>query len=152
MHPTFPPFLRKPVAGAMLLVAAGAAPSHALAAPSHALAAPAPPAPIAASAGAQPAIAHTIVPPLHTRGSQIVDASGARVVLQGVNWFGFETSNQVVQGLWTRDYKSMLAQVRALGFNTIRLPFSLQALHVEDDQRRRLLRRQERRPAGRDPA
>ncbi len=71
------------------------------------------------------------MPPLHTRGSQIVDASGARVVLQGVNWFGFETSNQVVQGLWTRDYKSMLAQIRALGFNTIRLPFSLQALRAK---------------------
>ena len=33
MPRTFPPFLRKPVAGAMMLVAAGAAPSHALAAP-----------------------------------------------------------------------------------------------------------------------
>ena len=121
MPPTFPPFLRKPVAGAMLLVAAGAAPSHALAAP----ATPA----LVSAAGAHQALAAPIVAPLHTRGSQIVDASGARVVLQGVNWFGFETSNQVVQGLWTRDYKSMLAQVRALGFNTIRLPFSLQALH-----------------------
>jgi endoglucanase len=122
MPPSFPPFLRKPVAGAMMLVAAGAAPSHALAAPAT-------PAPVAATASAQPATARTIVPPLHTQGSQIVDASGARVVLQGVNWFGFETSNQVAQGLWTRGYKSMLAQIRAMGFNTIRLPFSLQALH-----------------------
>jgi endoglucanase len=121
MPHTFPPFLRKPVAGAMLLVAAGAAPSHALAAP----ATPA----LVSAATAQAATASPIVPPLHTRGSQIVDASGAHVVLQGVNWFGFETSNQVAQGLWTRDYKSMLAQIRALGFNTIRLPFSLQALH-----------------------
>ena len=117
---------------------------------SQALAAPAAPAPVAAPApapvatpapaagpatpalgaatGAQAAPAQAIVAPLHTRGSQIVDASGARVVLQGVNWFGFETSNQVVQGLWTRDYKSMLAQIRELGFNTIRLPFSIQAL------------------------
>lgn len=71
----------------------------------------------------------TLVPPLSTRGSQIIDASGAPVVLQGVNWFGFETSNQVVHGLWTRDYKSMLAQVRRMGFNAIRLPFSLQSLH-----------------------
>jgi endoglucanase len=123
MPHSLPPSLRKPLAGAMMLVAAGAAPSHALAAPAI-------PAPVSATAGAQPATAQTIVPPLHTRGSQIVDASGAHVVLQGVNWFGFETSNQVVQGLWTRDYKSMLAQIRALGFNTIRLPFSLQALHA----------------------
>ncbi|HTW13086.1 MAG TPA: glycoside hydrolase family 5 protein, partial [Solirubrobacteraceae bacterium] len=66
--------------------------------------------------------------PLTTRGARIVNASGAPVVLQGVNWFGFETSNHVVHGLWTRDYKSMLAQIAAMGFNTIRLPFSLQAL------------------------
>jgi endoglucanase len=36
---------------------------------------------------------HMITPPLSTRGAQIIDASGAQVVLQGVNWFGFETSS-----------------------------------------------------------
>ena len=78
-----------------------------------------------------PAVADAgqIVPPLRHAWLRIVDAAGSTVVLQGVNWFGFETSNQVAQGLWTRDYKSMLAQIRDLGFNTIRLPFSLQALH-----------------------
>ncbi len=85
--------------------------------------------------GVQPAGASTaraanvIATPLATKGSRIVDASGRPVVLQGVNWFGFETSNQVVHGLWTRDYRAMLAQVRRLGFNTIRLPFSLAAVH-----------------------
>jgi endoglucanase len=82
-----------------------------------------------ACAATAAADARQIVAPLHTQGSRIVDATGSTVVLEGVNWFGFETSNQVAQGLWTRDYKSMLAQIRALGFNTIRLPFSLQALH-----------------------
>jgi endoglucanase len=72
--------------------------------------------------------AATIAPPLTTRGAKIVDARGRTVVLQGVNWFGFETSNHVAHGLWTRDYRDMLRQVRQLGFNTIRLPFSLQAL------------------------
>ncbi len=72
--------------------------------------------------------AAAIEPPLSTSGSRIVDARGRTVVLQGVNWFGFETSNHVVHGLWTRDLRDVLAQVRALGFNTIRLPFSLQAL------------------------
>jgi endoglucanase len=76
-------------------------------------------------------VRHTIVAPLSTRGAQIVDASGAPVVLQGVNWFGFETSNQVVHGLWTRDYKAMLAQISEMGFNAVRLPFSLQALHSD---------------------
>ncbi len=72
--------------------------------------------------------ASPITPPLSTSGSRIVDSGGRTTVLQGVNWFGFETSNHVVHGLWQRDYRDMLAQVRRLGFNTIRLPFSLQAL------------------------
>ncbi|MCX6390775.1 MAG: cellulase family glycosylhydrolase, partial [Solirubrobacterales bacterium] len=67
--------------------------------------------------------------PLKTQGSKIVDAAGTTVVLQGVNWFGFETSNHAPHGLWSRDYKEMLAQIRAQGFNTIRLPFSLQAMN-----------------------
>jgi len=70
-----------------------------------------------------------IATPLSTKGSRIVDARGRTVVLQGVNWFGFETSAHLVHGLWTRDYRDVLAQVRRLGFNTIRLPFSLAAVH-----------------------
>ena len=66
--------------------------------------------------------------PLKTQGSTIVDAAGKEVVLQGVNWFGFETANHAPHGLWTRDYKEMLAQIKAQRFNTIRMPFSLQML------------------------
>ena len=66
--------------------------------------------------------------PLHTSGGQIVDQANREVVLQGVNWFGFETANHAPHGLWTRDYRDMLAQIKAQGFNVIRLPFSLQAL------------------------
>jgi endoglucanase len=43
--------------------------------------------------------------------------------LTGVNWFGFETSNFAPHGLWTRDYRSMLRQIKDLGFNCIRLPW-----------------------------
>ena len=66
--------------------------------------------------------------PLSTSGSKIIDATGATVTLQGVNWFGFETANHAPHGLWSRDYKEMLAQIKAQGFNTVRLPFSLQAM------------------------
>ena len=66
--------------------------------------------------------------PLKTQGGTIVDAAGKEVVLQGVNWFGFETANHAPHGLWTRDYLEMLAQIKAQGFNTIRMPFSLQML------------------------
>ncbi|MFZ8911091.1 MAG: cellulase family glycosylhydrolase, partial [Candidatus Nanopelagicales bacterium] len=66
--------------------------------------------------------------PLSTSGNRIVDADGDTVIWQGVNWFGLETSNQAPHGLWTRDYKDMLKQIDDLGFNTIRVPFSLQAI------------------------
>jgi endoglucanase len=60
----------------------------------------------------------------HTGGRQILDAAGQPVRIAGVNWFGFETGNHVVHGLWSRDYKSMIDQMRSLGYNTIRLPYS----------------------------
>ncbi|NPA22303.1 MAG: cellulase family glycosylhydrolase [Candidatus Micrarchaeota archaeon] len=43
--------------------------------------------------------------------------------LRGVNWFGFETEDHVVHGLWARNYQDMLDQMKELGFNAIRLPF-----------------------------
>ena len=79
-------------------------------------------APAASAATGLPAL------PLSTSGSKIVDATGAAITLQGVNWFGFETANHAPHGLWSRDYKEMLAQIKAQGFNTIRMPFSLQAM------------------------
>jgi endoglucanase len=64
---------------------------------------------------------------LATSGRRIVDRNGREVILQGVNWFGFETGTELPNGLWTRDYADMLRQIRSLGYNTIRLPFSIQA-------------------------
>lgn len=72
--------------------------------------------------------AMTIQFPLSTNGARIVDATGATVLLRGVNWFGMETETHTPHGLWVRDYKSMLAQIKSQGYNTIRLPYSLQAL------------------------
>jgi len=60
----------------------------------------------------------------HTSGRQILDSANQPVRIAGVNWFGFETNNFVAHGLWTRDYKSMIDQMKSLGYNTIRLPYS----------------------------
>ena len=60
----------------------------------------------------------------HTSGSQILDSNNAAVRIAGVNWFGFETSSLSPHGLWTRGYKEMMDQMKSLGFNTIRLPWS----------------------------
>jgi endoglucanase len=59
----------------------------------------------------------------HTSGSQILDANNQPVRIAGINWFGFETSNFVVHGLWARNYREVLDQIRGLGYNTLRLPY-----------------------------
>jgi endoglucanase len=66
--------------------------------------------------------------PLSTRGAEIIDATGEPVLLRGINWFGIETDTHVPHGLWARDYKEMLAQMKDLGYNMIRLPYSVQTL------------------------
>jgi endoglucanase len=70
--------------------------------------------------------------PLSTQGAEIIDARGQAVLLRGVNWFGIETELQAPHGLWLRDYKDMLAQIRSLGYNIIRLPYSVEALQASD--------------------
>lgn len=62
----------------------------------------------------------------HTSGNKILDSNNQQVRITGINWFGFETANYVVHGLWSRDYKDMLNQIASLGYNTIRLPYSNQ--------------------------
>jgi endoglucanase len=62
----------------------------------------------------------------HTGGSTIVDGSGKSVRIAGVNWFGMETPDNTVDGLWVRGYRDTIDQMRSLGFNTIRLPYSSQ--------------------------
>jgi endoglucanase len=63
---------------------------------------------------------------LSTRGNQIVDEAGNAVKLNGVNWFGMESTRFAPDGLHVRNYKEMMEQMADLGFNTIRLPFSNQ--------------------------
>ncbi|HTP00924.1 MAG TPA: cellulase family glycosylhydrolase [Anaerolineales bacterium] len=61
---------------------------------------------------------------LHTSGSKLLDPSGQVAGLSGLNWFGFETANYAPHGLWSRSLGSMLDQIKSLGYNVIRLPFS----------------------------
>lgn len=61
---------------------------------------------------------------LSTSGGRIVDSRGNEVTITGVNWFGMETGTFAPHGLWSRNWREMLDQITALGYNTIRLPFS----------------------------
>ncbi|CAM1343946.1 cellulase family glycosylhydrolase [Tenacibaculum amylolyticum] len=60
---------------------------------------------------------------LNVSGNKLIDSRGQVVRLTGVNWFGFETQSYFPHGIWTRDMKSVLQQIKDLGFNTIRVPW-----------------------------
>ena len=60
---------------------------------------------------------------LNSIGNKLYDTAGNEVRLTGVNWFGFETSLYSPHGIWSRDMKSVLQQIKDLGFNTIRVPW-----------------------------
>lgn len=62
----------------------------------------------------------------HTSGAQILDANNQPMRIAGVNWFGMETGTYAPHGLWSRNYQDMLNQIRSLGYNTLRLPYSNQ--------------------------
>ncbi|HKD76136.1 MAG TPA: cellulase family glycosylhydrolase, partial [Ktedonobacterales bacterium] len=64
----------------------------------------------------------------HTNGAHIYDTKNQEVRITGINWFGFETNDFALGGLNFRSYRDILRQVKQLGYNTIRLPFSNQFL------------------------
>ncbi|AZM87711.1 cellulase family glycosylhydrolase [Streptomyces sp. W1SF4] len=129
----------------VLFLAAGALP--AAAAPA---ARPPGPAPAATSATAPAPAANTAwTPPLSTRGRYVVDARGERFRLRSGNWDGAQgswngsgdrtdpathhsgqDSHGIPLGLDRVPVPALLADFRALGLNSIRLPFSNEMLHT----------------------
>lgn len=67
----------------------------------------------------------------HTSGNQILDSANNPVRISGINWYGFETSSEAPNGLWSQDYRAIVDDIAKLGYNTIRLPWSNQM--VEDN-------------------
>lgn len=61
------------------------------------------------------------------KGSNYYDGYGNRVWFSGVQWSGFETDG-CAHGLWSRNYKDMLKQMKAVGFNMLRLSFAGETL------------------------
>ena len=49
-----------------------------------------------------------------------------RFHLKGLNWFGFETSDYVVHGLWQVSMDSLFDFITKNKFNAIRIPFSVE--------------------------
>jgi endoglucanase len=66
----------------------------------------------------------------HTSGSAILDANNKTVRIAGINWSGFETSAEVVHGLYAQDYKYLLDAIKSNGYNTVRIPYSNQMVEL----------------------
>lgn len=64
--------------------------------------------------------------PLHTAGQHIVDSNGKQVRLNAVNWYGAESTDFVVAGLQSATLPAIAQQIKTLGFNAVRLPWSNQ--------------------------
>ena len=75
-----------------------------------------------------PACAAVAAPafPLHTSGQYIVDSNGVRVHLNAFNWYGFESTDYVVEGLQAQPLNSIVSTIKGLGFNAVRLLWSNQ--------------------------
>jgi endoglucanase len=105
--------------GTLALAAAGLAGVGAVSAVSAANSAPEAPAAAGAGAGYW-----------HTSGNQILDSSGNPVRIAGINWYGFETPDEIAHGLWAQDYHTIINDIKSLGYNTIRIPFSNQMVET----------------------
>lgn len=58
-----------------------------------------------------------------TANGLIVDKNNNPVTFHGVNWFGFNTGNHMLHGLWQADFTRMMQQMKTIGFNAVRIPF-----------------------------
>lgn len=70
----------------------------------------------------------TVVPPLRARGYQILDAANHAVRLTSVNWYGFDQKEFVVGGLDHAPLEAIVAKIRAIGVNSVRLPWANETL------------------------
>jgi endoglucanase len=65
-----------------------------------------------------------VIPPLHTRGYQILDTADHPVRLTSVNWYGFDQKEFVAGGLDHAPLQAIIGQITAIGVNSVRLPWA----------------------------
>lgn len=57
-------------------------------------------------------------------GNQFIKTGGVPFRIKAVNWFGAESEVYAPHGLLSRSYKDVIDQIKSMGFNAVRLPFS----------------------------
>lgn len=76
----------------------------------------------------EPFLNGVVIPPAYritVQGNQFM-RNGSVFRLKSVSWFGAETDTMVPHAMWERNWKTMIADIADMGFNSIRLPFSRQ--------------------------
>lgn len=68
--------------------------------------------------------------PLYTNGSYLVDSSNTRVKLACVNWYGAHMGRYVVDGLDAQPLSIIVSRIYSLGFNCVRLVYSLDLIYL----------------------
>ena len=58
-----------------------------------------------------------------SQAGKIYDANGQEIQIRGISHFGFNGTTLQPQFLWAMGWKEQIAQIKSLGFNTIRVPF-----------------------------
>lgn len=65
---------------------------------------------------------------LSVDGNRLVTANGKPVWLTGANWFGFNTSERVLHGLWSVNLEETMNAMASRGINVLRVPISTELL------------------------
>lgn len=63
---------------------------------------------------------------LHHEENRVLQKEEEESIIKGINWFGFETEYKNLMCTWTHDIEWHLNTIKKIGFNYIRLPFSLE--------------------------
>nr|BAF57414.1 putative glycosyl hydrolase family5 [uncultured symbiotic protist of Mastotermes darwiniensis] len=64
-----------------------------------------------------------------TKGNKIINETGGAVRLTGINWFGFETTEEVFHGLAANSLQNLIKMVADHKFNCWRCPVSASVIH-----------------------
>lgn len=81
-----------------------------------------------------------VLPPLQLKDNKFVvrqNGGYTETSLKGINWFGFNNDQTMVDGLWAggtsfgTDFSTALFKLRLLGFNAVRLPFTFKDLELK---------------------
>ncbi|MCW8336339.1 cellulase family glycosylhydrolase [Vibrio paucivorans] len=66
---------------------------------------------------------------LHVEGNKVVNKHGQQVWLTGANWFGFNTQERVLHGLWQVNLDDTIKSISRRGVNLLRIPISTELIH-----------------------